>query len=63
MSRDRVYYFDNNATTRVAPEVADAMIPVLREGWANPSSAYRMANEIHQAVEEARAKVASSDPR
>lgn len=59
MSRDRVYYFDNNATTRVAPEVADAMIPVLREGWANPSSAYRMAREIHQAVEEARARVAS----
>ncbi len=66
MSQDRFYYFDNNATTRVAPEVADAMIPFLRDGWANPSSAYQAATHVHRAVEEGRAKVASlvhADPK
>ncbi len=58
MSQERFYYFDNNATTRVAPEVADAMIPYLRDGWANPSSAYSMATDVHKAVEAARARVA-----
>jgi len=58
MTQERFYYFDNNATTRVAPEVAEAMIPFLRDGWANPSSAYRMATEVHKAVEGARARVA-----
>lgn len=66
MSPERSYYFDNNATTPIAPEVADAMIPFLREGWANPSSAYRMAHRVHKAVEEARAAVAAlinADPK
>lgn len=66
MSQSRFYYFDNNATTRIAPEVADAMIPFLRESWANPSSAYRIATEVHQAVENARAQVAAlihADPK
>jgi cysteine desulfurase len=66
MSQDRFYYFDNNATTRVAPEVADAMIPVLRDGWANPSSAYRIATEVHKAVENARANAGAlikADPK
>ncbi len=66
MSQERFYYFDNNATTRVAPEVADAMIPFLRDGWANPSSAYRMATEVHKAVETARSHIAElihADPK
>jgi cysteine desulfurase len=66
MSEQRFYYFDNNATTPVAEPVAEAMIPYLRGGWANPSSAYRIASEVHRAVEEARAKVAAlvgSDPK
>lgn len=66
MSQERFYYFDNNATTRVAPEVADAMIPFLRDGWANPSSAYRIATDVHKAVEAARARVAElihADPK
>jgi len=58
MSQERFYYLDNNATTRVAPEVADAMIPFLRDGWANPSSAYRIATDVHKAVEGARTKIA-----
>lgn len=66
MSQPAFYYFDNNATTPIAPEVADAMIPFLRDGWANPSSAYRIASEVHRAVEGARARVAElihADPR
>ncbi len=66
MNQERFYYFDNNATTRIAPEVADAMIPFLRDGWANPSSAYGIAGRVHKAVEDARGKVAAlvnADPK
>lgn len=66
MSQYRFYYFDNNATTRIAPEVADAMIPFLRDGWANPSSAYRIASDVNRAVETSRERVAAlinSDPK
>jgi len=62
----RIYYFDNNATTRVAPEVVEAMLPYLTERWGNPSSAYAFGREVAQPVEEARSKVAaliSADPR
>lgn len=62
----KVYYFDNNATTRIAPEVVDAMIPFLRELWGNPSSAYAFGAQVHGHVEAARAKVAAlinADPK
>jgi cysteine desulfurase len=62
----KVYYFDNNATTRVAPEVVDAMIPFLRELWGNPSSAYAFGAQVHGHVEAARSKVAAlinADPK
>lgn len=62
----RVYYFDNNATTRVAPEVVDAMIPFLRELWGNPSSAYAFGAQVHGHVEKAREQVAAlvhADPK
>jgi cysteine desulfurase len=66
MSQQAVYYFDNNATTRTAPEVIDSMRPVLREFWGNPSSAYHFGHQVAKTVEEARAKVAAlinADPR
>jgi len=66
MSDKKFYYFDNNATTQVAPEVIDAMVPYLRDLWGNPSSAYKFANEIHKGVEKAREKVAAlinADPK
>jgi len=62
----KVYYFDNNATTRIAPEVVDAMIPFLRELWGNPSSAYAFGAQVHGHVEKAREQVASlvhADPK
>ncbi|MDW7669878.1 MAG: cysteine desulfurase family protein [Bacillota bacterium] len=53
-------YLDNNATTKVHPEVLDAMLPYLREEYGNPSSKYyTKANNAKKAVEEARKNVAS----
>jgi cysteine desulfurase len=52
-------YLDNNATTRVAPEVLEAMQPYLSEFFGNPSSAHALGREMKQAVEHAREQVAS----
>ena len=52
-------YLDNNATTRVAPEVLAAMTPYLSELFGNPSSAHALGRQMKQAVEEAREQVAS----
>ena len=56
---DKIVYLDNNSTTRVAPEVAEAMRPYLQEAYGNPSSVYRMAGEAKRAVDEAREEVAA----
>ena len=47
-------YMDNAATTKVAPEVLDAMLPYLREEYGNPSSAYKFSGKIAEKVSEAR---------
>ena len=52
-------YLDNNATTRVAPEVVDAMKPYLTEYFGNPSSAHTLGREMKRAVEQAREQVAA----
>ncbi len=52
-------YLDNNATTRVAPEVLDAMQPYLGEIFGNPSSAHTLGREMKRAVEHSREQVAS----
>lgn len=51
-------YFDNNATTEMAPEVASAMRLFMDRGFANPSSAYSSAKEPRLATEQARVEVA-----
>lgn len=51
-------YLDNNATTRVAPEVFEAMTPYLTTFFGNPSSAHALGRQMKQAVEEARDEVA-----
>lgn len=51
-------YFDNNATTPIAPEVFKAMKPFLTEFYGNASSAYESGLETRNAVESAREKVA-----
>ena len=58
MSNERLVYLDNNATTRVAPEVVEAMLPCLTEHWGNPSSAYDLANAPSRMIAEAREQVA-----
>lgn len=52
-------YWDNNATTRPAPEVVQAMMPYLTERFFNPSAAYGHAKAVRSAIAEARARVAS----
>ncbi len=59
MNEESIYYLDNNATTRVAPEVVEAMLPFLTEQWGNPSSAYSFGKTVGKAVAEAREKVAA----
>ncbi|MEP6706929.1 MAG: cysteine desulfurase NifS [Pyrinomonadaceae bacterium] len=51
-------YLDNNATTRVAPEVFDAMRPYLTALYGNPSSAHTFGRNMRIAVEHAREQVA-----
>jgi cysteine desulfurase len=53
-----VIYLDNNATTRIAPEVLEAMMPYLTESYGNPSSMHSFGGLIHRKIEEARTKVA-----
>ncbi|MCZ7566092.1 MAG: cysteine desulfurase [Burkholderiales bacterium] len=52
-------YLDYNATTPVAPEVADAIGPFLREHFGNPSSAHPYGRRAAAAVDAARAQVAA----
>ena len=52
-------YLDYNATTPVAPEVADAMQPFLREMFGNPSSSHWYGRHAHEAVARARDDVAT----
>ena len=66
MSQQKLYYFDNNATTRIAPEVVESMLPFLTEHWGNASSAYRFGHEIKKPLDDARAKAAAlinADPK
>ena len=52
-------YLDHNATTPVHPEVVEAILPYLKENFANPNSPYRIGQETRKAVEKARAQTAS----
>jgi cysteine desulfurase len=51
-------YFDNNATTQVAQEVLDAMLPFLAASYGNPSSAHAMGIDTRNAIAKAREQVA-----
>lgn len=56
---DKVIYMDNNATTRIAPEVVDAMMPFLTDCYGNPSSMHTFGGQVGQAVEKARQSIAT----
>lgn len=49
---------DANATTRMLPEVVDAMLPWLRDFHANPSGSYSTAKLARKAIDQAREQVA-----
>ncbi|MCH2138073.1 MAG: cysteine desulfurase [Phycisphaerales bacterium] len=51
-------YLDHAATTPPAPEVVEAMLGVMRDGWGNPSSIHRTGQRARQRVEDAREAVA-----
>ena len=54
----RTVYFDNNATTQVAPEVRDVMLPFFCELYGNPSSMHAFGGQVAQFVDRAREEVA-----
>lgn len=53
-----VIYLDANASTPVRAEVMEAMLPWLRDGYANPSGTHREGKRARAAIEQARAQVA-----
>lgn len=56
----KLIYVDNAATTPVTPQVLEAMLPWLTEGYGNPSSIYAKGREAKRAIEAAREKVATA---
>jgi cysteine desulfurase len=55
----KVVYMDNNATTMVADEVREIMLPYFSELYGNPSSMHTFGGQVHRTIEAARAKVAA----
>ncbi len=54
----KVVYMDNNATTRVAPEVLEAMLPYFSDLYGNPSSMHSFGGQVGRGLKEAREKIA-----
>ena len=54
-----VVYMDNNATTQVAPEVLEAMLPYFTDFYGNPSSMHSFGGDVGQKIKAARAHVAA----
>jgi len=54
-----IIYMDNNATTRVAPEVLDALLPYLRDFYGNASSIHSFGGSVGREIVAAREKVAA----
>ena len=56
---DKVIYMDNNATTRTAPEVLEAMLPYLSDLYGNPSSMHSFGGQVGKKVDAAREQIAA----
>lgn len=54
----KVIYTDNNATTQVAPEVAEEMLPYFHDLYGNPSSMHSFGGQVAHQLKEARKKIA-----
>src|SRR5690349_24243930 len=59
VASDKITFLDNNATTSIGPAVLEAMRPFLDKYFANPSSGYRFAAQVRDAIEQARERVAA----
>ena len=55
----KTIYLDNNATTAIAPEVREAILPYLGEFYGNPSSMHTFGGQVADAVENARETMAN----
>ena len=55
---NNVIYLDNNATTMVAPEVVEAMLPYFSDFYGNPSSMHSFGGDVARKVKEARENIA-----
>ncbi|KAF0155303.1 MAG: cysteine desulfurase [Syntrophaceae bacterium] len=55
----KTIYLDNNATTQVAEEVLDIMMPYFRDLYGNPSSMHTFGGQVGQKIRQAREQVAS----
>jgi cysteine desulfurase len=54
-----VVYLDNNATTKIADEVREVMLPFMSDLYGNPSSMHTFGGQVHRNVEKAREQVAA----
>lgn len=54
------HYLDHAATTPMRPAAVEAMVPLLRDGFGNPSGAHRLARQANQVIDEAREALASA---
>ena len=57
---NQVIYLDNAATTKVAPEVVEAMLPYFTENYGNPSSVYGFAAKNKEAITKQREIIANA---
>ena len=53
-----VIYLDNNATTKVAPEVLEAMLPYFSDNYGNPSSMHSFGGDVAAKIKQARENIA-----
>jgi cysteine desulfurase len=56
---ESVIYLDNNATTAIAPEVLEEMLPFLKDRYGNPSSMHRFGGLVRKHIDKAREQVAA----
>ncbi|MBI3591529.1 MAG: cysteine desulfurase [Candidatus Melainabacteria bacterium] len=55
----KMIYVDNSATTRVRPEVVEAMLPILKDDFGNPSSMHGFGRKAKKHLDDARINIAS----
>src|ERR1041384_4784162 len=59
ISRERIIYLDNNATTQLDPAVLEEMLPFLTHYYGNPSIGYTFGAQVRRAIDLARERVAA----